>query len=48
VEIDYDRVYRSLINSNGRGDLIMKKLTTILLAILALAIAGGSTMTWVF
>jgi len=26
----------------------MKKLTTILLAILALAIAGGSTATWMF
>jgi len=26
----------------------MKKTTIILLAILALAIAGGSSMTWVF
>jgi hypothetical protein len=30
------------------GISIMKKLTTILLAILALAIAGGSTVTWVW
>jgi len=26
----------------------MKKLTTILLAILALAIAGGSAVTWIW
>lgn len=31
-----------------KGEFYMKKLVSVLLAILALAIAGGSTITWIF
>lgn len=31
-----------------KGDILMKKLTKVLLAILALAIVGGSQATWIF
>jgi hypothetical protein len=37
--------YSEALLENAKGELIMKKLISILLAILALAIAGGSSLT---
>ena len=31
-----------------RGDFIMKRLVSVLLALLALAVTGGSTITWIW